>query len=192
MARPVINKAFAVGLLWAALLSAGVVLFTETAPHAAGRAIVHAEPYRIEMFSWVSTGDAPENDPRLFVPQHLLHTGAFLVLTLASGGYLGLALGALLVDYMSYFVGSFAASSGRAVAGAFLAWVPWSVVRVASFVALGAVLSRPLLSRRWRFGEPEWRWIALAIAGLLLDIAIKTMLAPTYGLFLRRFLLAAG
>jgi len=181
------GKALGAGLIWAALLSAGVIVFTVSAPHLAGRAIVNGEAYRTEMFGWVETAVAPENDPRQFVPQHMLHLTGFAVLTLASGGYLGLALGAFLVDYMSYFVGSFAASSGRVLFGSLVAWVPWSVVRVISFVALGAILASPLLARR-RWGEREWRWIACALFGILLDLTIKTLLAPSYGLFLRSLL----
>ena len=86
---------------------------------------------------------APENDRRAFLPQHLLHLGVFLLLTWASGGYLGLVLGAVLVAYMSYFVGSYAAASGHPFLGSLAAWVPWSVLRVCAFVLLGALFARP-------------------------------------------------
>jgi hypothetical protein len=183
--------AWVLGMAWACLLSAGVVLLVLWWPEAARAGILHGEDYRREMFGWIATGAAPENDPRAFIPQHLLHLGVFLLLTWASGGYLGLVLGALLVAYMSYFVGSYAAASGHPLLGSMAAWVPWSVVRVCAFVLLGALFARPLLARRaWPFERWEARLMALALAGVLVDLLVKSFFAPSYGVFLRQ--LAGG
>jgi hypothetical protein len=179
--------ACAFGMAWAALLSAGVILLVFYAPEAARGGILHGEDYRREMFGWVATGIAPENDPRAFLPVHFLHLALFVVLTWASGGYLGLVMGAALVGYMSYFVGSYAVASGHPLLGSLAAWVPWSVVRVTAFVLLGALFARPLLTRRaWPFERAEVRLMLLALAGILTDLLIKTCCAPGYGLFLRR------
>lgn len=181
--------AWTLGMAWAFLLSAGVILLVAHGPEAARAGILHGEDYRREMFGWIATGIAPENDPRAFIPQHLLHLAVFLVLTWASGGYLGLALGAALVAYMSYFVGSYAVASGHPLLGSIVAWVPWSVVRVSAFVLLGALFSRPLPARRaWPFERWEIRLIALALAGILTDILIKALCAPGYGIFLRQMM----
>lgn len=183
------HAAFLQGMLWAALLSVGVVLLVRFAPAAARDGILHGEAYRAEMFGWIETGLAPENDWRAFLPQHLLHLAAFALLAWLSGGYLGLVLGAGLMDYMSYFVGSFAVASGAPVAGALVAWVPWSVVRVASFVALGGVLARPRLAgERLAIGPEELPWLLAASCGILVDLAVKALCAPAYGLFLRGLL----
>ena len=179
--------AWQLGLLWALLLSAGVILLTIWWPAAARAGIVHGEPYRLEMFRWIATGDAPENDWHRFLPVHLLHFAVFLLLTWASGGYLGLVLGAFLVSYMSYFVGAYAAASGHPFLGAVAAWVPWSVLRVMAFVLFGALFSRPLLVRRvWPFGREEVRLMGLAATGIVADLVLKACFAPTYGLFLRQ------
>jgi hypothetical protein len=179
--------AWGLAMTWAVLLSAGVIALAIWSPDLVRNGIVHGEPYRREMFGWVDTGVAPENDWHRFLPTHLLHLAAFVLLTWASAGYLGLALGALLVGFMSWFVGSYAAASGHPLAGSFLAWVPWSVIRVFAFVLLGAVFARPVLVRRiWPFERPEIRLMGLAAAGILADLLIKTFLAPTYGVFLRR------
>jgi hypothetical protein len=191
--RRAYGVAFGAGLVWAVLFSSGVILLTELAPQLAGRGIVHAEPYRIEMFAWVESGVAPENDWHQFLPQHLLHLGAFVALTAISGGYLGLVLGAGLTAYMSYFVGSFALASGHPWLGAIVAWVPWSVIRVLAFIALGTILARPMLAGRVEPpGRVERRWLAAAALGLVLDVAIKASLAPTYGLWLRSLMSGAG
>jgi hypothetical protein len=185
--------AWSFGMAWAVLLSAGVILLVLWWPDAARAGILHGEDYRREMFGWITTGVAPENDPRAFIPQHLLHLCLFVILTWASGGYLGLVFGALLVAYMSFFVGSYAAASGHPLAGSFLAWVPWSVARVCAFVLLGALFSRPLMVRRaWPFERWETRLMILALAGLATDILVKAFFAPSYGLFLRQMAAGAG
>jgi hypothetical protein len=179
--------AWQLGLLWALLLSAGVILLTIWWPAAARAGIVHGEAYRQEMFGWIATGTGKENDWHRFLPEHLLHLAVFLLVTWASGGYLGLALGAFLVAYMSYFVGSYAAASGHPWLGSLAAWVPWSVLRVMAFVLFGAVFSRPVLVRRaWPFGRDDFRLMALAASGIVADLLIKTFLAARYGVFLRQ------
>ena len=182
-------KAFRRSLVWALLLSVSVILFVHVAPRAAADGILNAEPYRQEMFGWIETGVAKENDWRLFLPEHLLHLGLFVALAWVSGGYLALALGAALTAYMSYFVGSFSVATGSPFLASVAAWVPWSVVRVLAFVALGCILARPLLLRKaWPFGAKEGRWVAAALLGILTDLLVKANFAPAYGLFLRRWL----
>ncbi len=179
--------AWRLGILWALLLSMGVILLVFLMPEAAGKGIVEGERYREEMFGWIATGEGKENEWRQFLPEHLLHLTVFLLLTWASGGYLGLVLGAILTAYMSYFVGSYAAASGHPLLGSFAAWVPWSVIRVCAFVLFGAVFARPLLVRTaWPFDRLEYRLMALAAAGIAADLLIKTFFARHYGLFLRQ------
>ena len=178
-------SAWRLGMLWALLLSVGVILLVFLFPDTA-RGIIQGETYRQEMFGWIATGEGKENDWRQFLPEHLLHLGVFLLLTWLSAGYLGLVLGALLVAYMSYFVGSFAVASGQPVLGSIAAWVPWSVVRVGAFVLFGTLFARPLLVRRlWPFERRELRLMAVGAAGILADLLIKTFFARPYGVFLR-------
>lgn len=186
-------RAWILGIVWAWLLSLGVIVLVLWMPDAARAGIWNGEPYRQEMFGWIATGNAPENHPSAFIPQHLLHLAVFLALTWVSGGYLGLVLGAALVGYMSYFVGSYAAASGHPFLGSLAAWVPWSVIRVCAFVLLGTLFARPLLVRRaWPFGRREYRLMGLAAIGLVADIVIKALGAPSYGLFLRQMARSAG
>jgi hypothetical protein len=73
-----------------------------------------------------------------------------------------------------------------------LAWVPWSLIRVASFVILGVVLSGPLLGRMLGFEyrlRDQQRWLALAGTGLIADILLKFALAPLWRTLIRH---AAG
>lgn len=180
-------KAWQLGIAWAALLSVGVIALTFWMPEAARAGILNGEPYRQEMFTWINTGVGRENDWRAFLPTHVLHFAIFLVLAWVSGGYLGLVLGAVLMGYMSYFVGSYAAASGHPFLGSIAAWVPWSVLRVLAFVLFGTLFARPLLVRRiWPFEREEGKLMALAASGLLADVLIKAFFARGYGVFLRQ------
>jgi hypothetical protein len=180
-------KAWQLGIAWAVLLSAGLIALTMWMPGAARTGILHGEPYRQEMFGWINTGVAPENDWHVFLPTHVLHFAIFLALTWVSGGYLGLVLGAVLMGYMSYFVGSYAAASGHPFLGSLAAWVPWSVLRVLAYVLFGCLFARPLLVRRiWPFEQEDLKLMGLAASGLVADVLIKAFLAPGYGLFLRQ------
>lgn len=180
-------KAWQLGIAWAALLSVGVIALTFWMPEAARAGILNGEPYRQEMFTWINTGAGRENDWRAFLPTHVLHFAIFLVLAWVSGGYLGLVLGAVLMGYMSYFVGSYAAASGHPFLGSIAAWVPWSVLRVLAFVLFGTLFARPLLVRRiWPFEREEGKLMALAASGLLADVLIKAFFARGYGVFLRQ------
>ena len=170
-------------LVWAAALGVCATVFSYVDTAAAGRLFLRGETYRREMFTYLTTGLGPEGDPRIFIPTHLAHAGVFCVLAIATGATLAMALGAALMNYMSYYVGALGAASAQPWLAMMLAWVPWAVIRVASFVTLGVVLGGPLLGRVLGFPfrlAAHRRWIALAAAGLALDIVLKWTLAPVW------------
>ena len=205
MARLILERrdglAAAAVLLWAASLAATIIAATAADPARVGAAVLHGPAYRDEMFTYVRTGEGRESSPGRFIPQHLLHLAAFAVLSAASAGLLGIAMGAVLVAYMSYYVGSLAAGSAP-LRAALLGWPPWSILRVVAFILIGVALSRPLLTRL--FGRsaacggaaaaaPGGRpprstraaWYAAAAALLLADVVLKWLLAPTWAGLLR-------
>jgi hypothetical protein len=140
------------------------------------------------MFEFIRTGHGSEGDIRAFLPQHVLHGVAFSVLAIATAAVLAMPLGAYLMNYMAYYVGALAAASAHPWKAIVLAWVPWAIVRVMSFVTLGVVLSGSVLSRVAQFPyrlADQRRWIGLAACGLLLDIVMKWLLAPWWRHLLR-------
>jgi hypothetical protein len=170
-------------LVWGAALAvcATVISYFWTAE--AGRLFLHGEAYRREMFEFVETGHGAEGDIRTFLPQHLLHASAFCVLAIATASTLAMPLGAFLMNYMGYYVGALGAASIHPWKAMLLAWVPWAVIRIASFVTLGVVLSGPVLGRVFQFSyrlRDHRRWVWLALAGLLTDIVLKWALAPSW------------
>jgi len=182
-------------LLWAASLSASVIALTARRPDAMQPVVLGGAAYRDEMFEFIRTGQGRESDPIRFLPQHALHLGAFCVLALVSAGLLGIALGAVLVGYMSFYVGSLAAAGGSPALAFALGWPPWAVLRVVAFVVLGVVLAEPLLGaalRRVRpapeTSSPRRPWYLTAAALLVADAVLKLTLAPGWATLLRRCL----
>jgi hypothetical protein len=175
-------------LLWAAALSGSVIAYTARDPVRAGSIVVHGPAYRDEMFDFVRTGRGREGVPRQFIPQHLLHLGAFIIACALSGGVLGIGLGAVMVGYMSYYVGALAAASPAPASTILLGWPPYAILRVAAFVLLGVSLSRPMLARIFRSPIPFARarlFYGVSAALLLADLVLKTLLARPWAALLR-------
>jgi hypothetical protein len=175
-------------LVWAAALGVCATMISCLSTAAAGRLFLHGESYRREMFEFILTGYGREGDIRQFLPQHLAHAAAFCVLALASGGLLALALGAWLMNYMAYYVGALGAASLHPWKAMLLAWVPWAVIRIVSFVTLGVILAGVVLGRilgfEYRVREQR-KWLTLAATGLALDLVLKWTLAPAWRQMIR-------
>ena len=183
------NRAIAEMLVWAATLAVCSTLIAYIDPLVAGRLFINAASYRREMFFWVQTGVGAESDPAQFIPAHAQHAAVFCGLSFSTASVVSMAMGALLMNYMGAYVGSLAAVSRHPLLTALAAWVPWSVIRMASFVVLGVVLAGPLASRllgfRFRLRE-HLPALGIAGVGLLADIILKAALAPPWHLLLRR------
>jgi hypothetical protein len=167
-------------LIWAAALASAP---KNSVKAHAGRLFIHGEAYRQEMFTYLLTGVGNEGDIRRFLPQHALHAVIFCALALATGSLAAMPMGAALMNYMAFYVGALAASSAHPLRFVVLAWVPWSLVRVASFVTLGVVLAGPVLGRLVGFPYTlanQRRWIGVALAGLAADVVLKWALAHVW------------
>jgi hypothetical protein len=170
-------------LVWAAALAVCATTISYLSTAEAGRLFLRGETYRREMFEFLLTGYGREGDIRQFLPQHLGHAAVFCVLAFATGGLLALTLGAYLMNYMAYYVGALGAASTQPWKAIPLAWVPWALIRIASFVTLGVILAGPLLGRILGFEyrlRAQRTWIVLAAAGLAVDIVLKWAFAPLW------------
>jgi hypothetical protein len=182
-------------LVWAATLAVAGTLFFRFWPQPPDALVIFGPQYRDEMFAWIRTGLGSEGSPRQFLPQHLLHLVAFVALSLASASAASILMGAVLMNYMDFYVASLARAGAPGWAATLLGWQPWAICRVAAFCILGVVLAEPLLSRLARYPydglRGARRWIAIAAAGIVADWVLKASLAPTWGLWLRQLLPAA-
>ena len=176
-------------LLWALTMGVAATLLSDARPAPTGALFLRGESYRAEMFAWVTTGQGAESRPSQFIPQQAGHALLFSGLALATGGAAAMPMGAVLMNYMGHYAGTLAASSRRPVVTMILAWHPWAVIRVISFVVIGVVLSAPLLSRvgKFRVDRDGARTLLLwACGGLAADIVLKTVLAPLWQRLLLR------
>jgi len=183
LVRGDVRGAVARMLVWALALGVCATLVSYARPYATDAFFIRGAAYRSEMFAWVLTGRGAESTPSQFVPQQLGHALLFAALALATGGTLAMPMCAVLMNYMGHYVGSLAAASAHPALTMVLGWHPWAVIRVASFVALGVVLSAPLVCRvarvrvDWAAARAPASW---ALAGLAADIVLKALLAPSW------------
>lgn len=178
-----LRRAIALMLLWAFTMGASATSLAYARPAVTSRLFINAAAYEREMFAWVATGEGRESHPSEFVPQHVAHAAMFSGLSLATGSALSMPMGAALMNYMGHYVGALA-HHGSSLWLLLLAWHPWSVIRVVSFVVLGVVLGAPLIAAAtggaWHWTAEAWRWTRLAMLGLVLDIVLKAGLAPVW------------
>lgn len=171
-------------LLWALTMGVCATAMSYARPAETDRLFVRGEAYRVEMHTWVMTGRGAESRPSEFIPQQIEHAVVFSALALLTGGALAMPMGAVLMNYMGHYVGTLAAIGRRPLLLMILGWHPWAVIRIASFVVIGVVLSMPLVTRR----RPAQTWLIAAAVGLVVDIALKALLAPAWQRLLVRLL----
>jgi hypothetical protein len=176
-------------LLWALTMGVCAMLMSYARPAATGTLFLRGDAYRAEMFEWILTGRGAESTPSQFIRQQLGQAAIFTGAALATGGVLAMPMGAVLMNEMGHYVGTLAAQSRHPALTMLLAWHPWSVIRIISFVILGVVLSVPLLSRLTRVTidrRATRPFVIAACVGLVADIVLKTLLAPAWQRLLLR------
>ena len=181
-------------LWWAAAVAiVGTVAFVWW-PEPIGGVVLNGPEYKNEMFRWIRTGRGAEGNIRLFLPDHLVKLGAFIVVGLGTGAAGALLMGAAMMNYMSYYVAALAKAGVPPWAVTLLGWQPWTVSRVAAFVTLGVILAEPLATlvfptaRERLKASTRAAYIVAAMTGILVDWFLKFTLAPTWGKWLRALL----
>lgn len=184
------RRAIAVMLVWAATMgvaatSMAALGWSRTRD---GSDLFLRASYRDEMFTWVRTGQGAESEPTVFIPRHLGYAAVFSGTAIATGGALAMPMGAVLMNQMSVYVGAMARASAHPWPSAILGWHPWAVVRISGFVIIGVALSGVLLSRLQKYSyslHAQRRWLEVGAALLVLDIVLKTVLAPSWSALLK-------
>src|SRR5207237_1771916 len=113
------------------------------------------------------------SSPRRFLPQHAMHVVLFVASSLATASVLSIAMGAVLMNYMGFYVASLSRAGAPAWAVVLLGWQPWALCRVAAFTILGVVLAEPMLRRLAPSARPATAslrpWLLAAGTGLVAD-----------------------
>lgn len=175
--------AFSTALLWALIIAVLVSWATLQYPAYTEKQILVGASYREEMLEWIRTGVGRESDIRLFLPQHLMHLLLFSAVTLVTGGFLGLVMGAVLMNYMSFYVGVLLTKAHDPLLVALLGWPPWAVIRVVAYILIATALSA--LFYHWLSRTDlesarvkQFLWSGISLAGL--DVLLKWLLAPVW------------
>jgi len=189
LVRGSVRLAVARMLIWALTMGTAATLLSFARPSQTDTLFLRGAAYRAEMFAWVMTGRGAESSPRQFLPQHARDTALFIGFAATTGGLVAMPMGAALMNYMGHYVGALAAASRRPAVTMILGWHPWAVIRVISFVILGVLLSIPVLSRLYGF-RVDWKqarpFFVVATSGLVVDVVMKALLAPTWQQLLLR------
>ncbi len=175
-------------LLWAVFMSQAAIVGTYLFPKRASQVIIRGETYREEMFEWVATGNGTESSPRQFIPRHLEEFGLFCVVAFVTAGFGALFLGAVLLNYMNYYVATLVAASAHPVATLFLAWQPYAIIRVGGYVFMGTALAETftaLVAKRGLRSARVKVYAATGFALVLVDILLKALTAPPWSRLLR-------
>lgn len=185
------KKAVAYMLLWALILGIVMTAACYLLPEKSENLIIRGSSYRDEMFSWVKTGIGKEGTPSQFIPEHLLHLGLFIVLSLITVSGASMLFGTILMNYMAFYVAQLMLHTNHKVLMFAVGWHFWSLFRIAGFVILGVVLAEPLLHRickyKWRLGDIRNYLIVAAIL-IVLDISCKAVFAPGIGEYVKSLL----
>jgi hypothetical protein len=186
------RRAVVAMLVWAVALAIGGTVCFAAWPRPVDAIVLNGARYREEMFAWILTGIGREGMPSRFLPQHIGHLAGFVALSLATASALSITLGAVLMNFMSFYVASLWRAGVPGWAVVLLGWQPWAICRVAAFCTLGVVLSEPLLSRLLKYPYAGLRasrpYLLAAAAGILADWILKAALAPAWGAWLRPLL----
>jgi len=132
-------------LLWAFILSITIILFSYHMPEYASKIIINGEKYRNEMFLWIKTGEGAEGDYKLFLIPKIKELILFSFLAFITMGFAALLLGAYLLNYMNYYVGTLLLYSKNNLTSlifvALFSWPIYAILRVFGYIGLGISLT---------------------------------------------------
>ncbi|MHC4712224.1 MAG: hypothetical protein ACYTAN_03000 [Planctomycetota bacterium] len=181
------RRAVVLVLLWAIFLSEAMIIGTYFLPGRAERVTLVGASYRDEMFHWVATGEGEESSPGRFIPSHAKHFAVFVVLSFVTAGLGGLVMGAVLLNYMNFYVGSLVLMSRSPILSLLFGWQPYAILRVVAYVVVATALAEAFFStvKGRKIPRRATVYAAAGLAGVILDVLVKFMIAPSWARLLR-------
>jgi len=180
-----------VGPVWAAVAVLSWALGTSLAsiyvflghPKETDERVVRAARYRASMLDWLQTGAGPESRPLGTVREHLREAIWYTAAAMATANLGSIAMGAILLNYMNAYVATLLRAATRTTPVLLLAWNVWSLVRVLSYVLIGAAAAAPVLRLSgWSVDTEATLGLAVSgAAGVVLDLVLKLLLSRPCG-----------
>jgi hypothetical protein len=184
--RNSILSAFIALLIWTFIQSLLVIFSSVRSANKMARLIFRSESYTESMFRWIETGILPEGNSTQVIRTHIQQTLIYCALAFISGNLLSLIFGCMLLNYMNFYVSQLAAQ-GKSWKAFVFGWNPWSVVRVISFLWLGAVLGIPLATYFLKMNvEFRLMWLVPGIIGVIIDLILKLTMSDIWRIRLGR------
>jgi hypothetical protein len=145
--------------------------------------VFRAATYRASMIEWLETGSGPEKRPAATAVAHLREVIWYTAAAMATANLGSLAMGAVLLNEMNAYVATLLRAAKRTGTVLLFAWNIWSVVRVATYVLIGAAAAAPLLRLSGsRVNVAGARVMALVGAiGVVFDLLLKLLLSQRCG-----------
>jgi len=145
--------------------------------------VIRAASYRASMLVWLETGAGPQSRPVGTAREHLREAIWYTAAAIATANLASIAMGAILLNYMNAYVATLLRAATRTTTVLLLAWNVWSLVRVVSYVLIGAAASGPML-RLMEFpvdGDAARSLAFAGAAGVVLDLGLKLALSGPCG-----------
>jgi len=114
--------------------------------------------------------------------------GLFAAAALVSGGLGALFLGAVLLNYMNFYVAALLSASAHPLFACVFAWQPYAMLRVVGYILVATAATEASFGAVARY-RPSWRkvasYAAIGVALLVLDVIVKAAAAPAWARALR-------
>ncbi len=179
---------------WAGALAVSGTVSLAVWPVETGALILGGPDYQTRMFEWIRIGGGPEGSLSLFLPRQLLQLAVFAALSLATASAGSIVMGAVMLNYMSFYVAGLLNAGAPPWGVALLGWQPWTISRMAAFSTLGVVLAEPLLLRLSSSAREKLNvvgrapYYVAALSGIAVGWVLQAALAPLWARWLRALL----
>jgi hypothetical protein len=179
---------------WAGALALSGTTCLALWPGETGPLILGGPEYLERMLDGIRGGGGPEASLSLFLPRQLLQLAVFAALSLATAGAGAIVMGAVMLNYMSFYVAGLLEAGVPPWGVALLGWQPWTISRMAAFGTLGVVLAEPLVFRLFPTARENLKVVGRAayyigaLSGILAGWVLQAALAPLWARWLRALL----
>ena len=180
------RKAIELGLFWAVVQSAVFVIATVLLSDSASQAVVGGVEFRSEWLSWIANGSPVLRTPALALDRTLLELIVYSAAMFLTGSVAGLIGLAAAMDAFNFTAASLLTQAARPLLMLLGAWPIWVIVRLVSYLTVGAVLAEPMvhLNLRVEFLLDWWhgrkRLLAIGLGLFVLSLLLQVLLTPLY------------
>ena len=181
------RKAIQLGLFWAVVQSAVIVIATVLlSDNSASQAVVGGVEFRSEWLSWIANGSPVLRTPALALDRTLLELIVYSAAMFLTGSVAGLIGLAAAMDAFNFTAASLLTQAARPLLMLLGAWPIWVIVRLVSYLTVGAVLAEPMvhLNLRVEFLLDWWhrrkRLLAIGLGLFVLSLLLQVLLTPLY------------